>query len=130
MKILKAINIAVLALVLSGCKKSFLELAPISNANANNFYHTTSDFDLAVNNAYSTLYNIYGPNGLMSYAGELLSDNTTLYQVASSGGVTIIDRWAFRDYSITASNTQVNQFWNDAYTSLYSINIVLDKLEH
>src|SRR6185436_4809609 len=83
--------------IIVGCKRSFLELAPVSNSNANNFYKTKSDFDLAVNNAYSTLYTMWGPTGLVSYCGELLSDNATLYQVAGSGSITVGDRWAFRD---------------------------------
>lgn len=117
-----------LAAVTGGCKKSFLDLAPVSNANANHFYQTQSDFDLAVNNAYSTLYTIYGPLGLVSYTGELMSDNATLYQVAGSGTITASDKWAFRDYTINPSNNIVNQLWNDCYTSLFSINIVLDKI--
>lgn len=129
MKTSNYLIIGLFGLLILGCKKSFLELAPVSNSNTNNFYTSISDFDLAVNNAYSTLQNIYGPNGVMSFTGELMSDNTTLYQVASSGPVSIADRWAFRDYSINASNNQVSQFWSDMYTSLYSINVILQKIE-
>src|ERR1044072_6111056 len=109
------INILSLSIILAGCKKSFLDLAPVSNANANTFFKTKADFDLAVNNAYNTLYTIYNPNGIVSYCGELLSDNTTLYQVAGSGSINAGDKWAFRDYTINASNNLVNQFWNDCF---------------
>ncbi|TDH21580.1 RagB/SusD family nutrient uptake outer membrane protein [Segetibacter sp. 3557_3] len=130
MKPLKYSCLILLAIIVSaGCKKSFLELAPVSNSNANTFFQSKADFELAVNNAYSTLYTVYGPNGMMSFCGELLSDNTTLYQVAQSGTITLGDKWAFRDYSIISSNTAVNQFWNDMYSSLYSINIVLNKID-
>lgn len=128
MNMYKFITILFIVALAAGCKKSFLDLAPPSNSNASNFYKTKADFDLAVNNAYSTLYTVYGPLGMMSYCGELLSDNATLYQVAGSGSITTGDKWAFRDYSINAANNQVNQFWVDAYTSLFSINIVLDKI--
>src|SRR5215212_996407 len=110
------------------CKKSFLKLAPVSNSNANNFYKTKSDFDLAVNNAYATLYIMFGPTGLASYCGELLSDNATINQVAGSGSITVGDRWAFRDYTLNPANNVVNQLWNDSYISLYNVNIVLDKI--
>lgn len=116
-------------IVLAGCKKSFLDLAPVSNSNANNFFKTRSDFDLAVNNAYSTLHTMYNPQGMISYCGELLSDNTTIYTVAGSGGVNANDKYAFRDYSITATNNLVNQFWNEAWTSMYNVNIVIDKIK-
>jgi len=112
----------------AGCKKSFLELAPLSNSNAANFFRTQSDFDLAVNNAYATLYTVYGPLGMVSFCGELMSDNATLYQVAGSGSINAGDKWAFRDYTINPANNLVNQFWSDAYTSLYNVNIVIDKL--
>ena len=45
------------------CSDSFLELAPVSNPNAENFYKTTADFDLAANAAYNTLYTVYNPEG-------------------------------------------------------------------
>lgn len=114
---------------IAGCKKSFLELAPVSNSNANNFYKTKSDFDLAVNNAYATLYTMFGPTGLVSYCGELMSDNATIYQVAGSGSITVGDRWAFRDYTLNPANNVVNQLWNDSYISMYNLNIVLEKIE-
>jgi hypothetical protein len=123
--------IALLFLVTAGssCSKSFLDLAPLSNANANNFYQTRSDFDLAVNNAYSTLYTMYGPLGLASYCGELLSDNATLYQVAGSGTITAGDKWAFRDYTVNPANNIVSQLWSDCYIAMYNINIVLAKIQ-
>ena len=129
MKSNKLIIVLLATIVLAACKKSFLDLAPLSNSNANIFYKTRADFDLALNNAYSTLYTVYNPNGPISYCGELLSDNATLYQVAGSGGINANDKWAFRDYTINPANNLVNQFWSDMYTSLYSVNIVLDKIE-
>jgi len=113
---------------LCSCKKSFLELAPISNANVNAVFKSKADFDLAVNAAYATLYTVYAPKGAMSFTGELLSDNTTVSTLAISGAFTIPDQQAFRDYSIATTNSGVLQFWTDLYTSLYQVNIVLDKI--
>jgi hypothetical protein len=129
MKLHTILTVLFLTAMAGGCKKSFLDLAPLSNANANNFYQTKSDFDLAVNNAYSTLYTMYGPLGLVSYCGELMSDNATLYQVAGGGSITASDKWAFRDYTINPANNVVSQLWNDCYISMYNINIVLDKIQ-
>ncbi|MEI6946743.1 RagB/SusD family nutrient uptake outer membrane protein [Paraflavisolibacter sp. H34] len=131
MKILnkkKLLVILAAACMAVSCKKSFLELAPVSNANVNAVFKTRSDFDLAVNAAYSTLYTIYAPKGAMSFTGELMSDNATVSTLAISGSFTIVDQQAFRDYSITSANTGVYQFWVDHYTSLYQVNIVLDKI--
>ncbi|MEO6230544.1 MAG: RagB/SusD family nutrient uptake outer membrane protein [Ferruginibacter sp.] len=114
--------------LLGACKKTFLDLAPVSNANANAVFKTKSDFDLAVNAAYSTLYTIYAPKGSMAFTGELMSDNVTVSTLAISGSFTIVDQQAFRDYSIATNNTGVYIFWVDHYTSLYQVNIVLDKI--
>ncbi len=122
LRILISVCIAALA---AGCKKSFLELAPVSNANASNFYKTTADFDLAVNAAYNSLYNIYAPEGSVSYASEQMSDNAIVYNI--SGIET--DKWAFKDYALRPANTMVYQFWQDYYKSMYNINIVLSKIE-
>ncbi len=131
---MKHLNIKTLALAgflvlaAAGCKKSFLELAPVSNANVNAVFKTKQDFELSVNNAYSTLYTIYAPKGSMSFVGELMSDNVTVSTLAISGAFTIVDQQAFRDYSIATNNTGVYIFWVDHFTSLYQVNIVLDKI--
>jgi hypothetical protein len=128
MKQIKIFVLLAITLFLGACKKSFLDLAPVSNANANAVFKTKSDFDLAVNNAYSTLYTIYAPKGSMSFTGELMSDNVTVTTLAISGSFTIVDQQAFRDYTVGASNTGAYQFWIDHYTSLYQVNIVIDKI--
>jgi hypothetical protein len=128
MKINKITFILAATLLFGACKKSFLELAPISNANANAVFKTKADFELAVNAAYATLYTIYAPKGSMSFTGELMSDNVTVSTLAISGSFTIVDQQAFRDYSISTTNTGVYQFWVDHYTSMYQVNIVLDKI--
>jgi len=108
-----------------GCKESFLELAPVSNPNAENFYKTKADFDLAASAAYNTLYTVYHPQGPVSYAGELMSDNVTIFNISGNQA----DKWQFRDYSLAPANTMVYQFWQDFYKSLYNINIILSKIE-
>ncbi|MCU7550604.1 RagB/SusD family nutrient uptake outer membrane protein [Chitinophagaceae bacterium LB-8] len=128
MKYSKIAYILALLVLISSCKKSFLELSPISNANTNAVFKTKSDFDLATNAAYATLYTIYAPKGAMSFTGELMSDNATVSTLAISGSFTIVDQQAFRDYTVASNNTGVYQFWVDYYTSMYQINIVLDKI--
>jgi len=128
MKPVKIIYLLAFLFSLGACKKSFLDLAPVSNANSNAVFKTKADFDLALNNAYSTLYTIYAPKGAMSFTGELMSDNATVTTLAISGSFTIVDQQAFRDYTVGATNTGVYQFWVDHYTSLYQVNIVIDKI--
>lgn len=113
-----------LCILAIGCKKSFLDLSPISNANAVNYYKTKADFEVAMNSTYATLYTVYAPEDAVSYT-ELMGDNATLYSVAGNQA----DKWAFRDYTIGASNTLVYQFWQDDYKAIFNVNTVLDKIQ-
>lgn len=124
-KIARYLLVCSLALTVFSCKKEFLELAPISNANAENFYKTTADFDLAVSAAYNSLYTIYAPEGSVSYTSELMTDNTTIYNISGIEA----DKWAFRDYTLRTTNTMIYQFWQEYYKALYNINIVLSKID-
>jgi hypothetical protein len=111
--------------VVSSCGDSFLQLAPVSNPNAGNFFKTKADFDLAASAAYATLYTVYNPEGAVSYAGELMGDNVTILNISGN----MADKWQFRDYTLAPANTMVYQFWQDFYKSLYNINIVISKIE-
>lgn len=113
-----------LLLFLTGCKKSFLDLSPISNANSDDFYKTEADFEVAENAAYATLYTIYAPEEAVSYS-EMMSDDATMYSVAGNQA----DKWAIRDFKISPDNTIIYQYWQDYYKAFYQINIVLEKLE-
>ncbi|WPU94092.1 RagB/SusD family nutrient uptake outer membrane protein [Mucilaginibacter sabulilitoris] len=120
----RILAITFICVMACSCKKSFLELSPVSNANANNFYKTKADFEVAINSAYATLYVIYAPEEAVSYT-EIMSDEGTLYAVAGAQA----DKWAIRDYTTTASNTLVYQYWQDYYKALFNINNVLDKIQ-
>ena len=121
----KGMLLTILFLSGTSCKKSFLELVPQSNSNAQIFYKTKADMDLAVNAAYATLYTIYAPEGPMSYTGEMMGDNCTLYVIAGNQ----TDKFAFRDYTVQTTNTLVYNFWQNFYSALYNINIILNKLD-
>ncbi|GAB3947294.1 RagB/SusD family nutrient uptake outer membrane protein [Spirosoma harenae] len=125
MKAIKPIlTILCIGLLAMGCKESFLELAPLSNPTADNF-RSKDDFELAVNAAYASLYNIYHPEGSVSYANEQMSDNAIVYNISGIQA----DKWQFKDYSLTTSNTMVYQFWQEYYKAIFNANIVLNKIE-
>lgn len=123
---MKKIIIAVLLCMTAySCKDSFLDLAPVSNSNANNFYKTKADFDIAVSAAYATLYIFFAPQSGVSFFSEQMSDNATIYNI---NGIQA-DKKAFKDFNLNSSNSQVYLFWQQSYRSLFNINIVLDKIE-
>jgi len=123
--IIRTLAILCIAGLAAGCKKTFIQLAPVSNANAENFYRTKDDFDLAVAAAYNSLYTIYAPEGAVSYASEQMSDNAIVYNISGIEA----DKWAFKDYTLKPANTMVYQFWQDFYKALFNINIVLAKID-
>jgi hypothetical protein len=91
--------------------------------NEANFFQTEEDFELAVNGAYQTLYTIYAEEGPLAYT-EQMSDNCTLYHI---GGNTS-EKFQFKDYTLLANNSLVEDFWNSYYNALYIVNNVIDKL--
>ena len=124
-KIYSIIVVGLISFMATGCKKSFLDLAPISNSNASNFYKTQADFDLAVNAAYATLYVFFAPQGGVSYFSEQMSDNATIYNVSGIQA----DKKAFKDFTLNSSNSQVYLFWQQSYRSLFNVYIVLDNID-
>lgn len=124
-KVYKLFFVVLIITVTTSCKKNFLELAPASNANAEIFYKTKADIDVAVNAAYSSLYSVYDPEGPVSFTGELMGDNATLYIVPGNQ----TDKYAFKDYNLKSNNTLVYSFWQTYYKSLYSLNIVISKTD-
>ncbi|MBD1433715.1 RagB/SusD family nutrient uptake outer membrane protein [Sphingobacterium sp. DN00404] len=119
------IVLSLIVVLLAGCGKSFTDLTPISNANTNNFYNSEADFESAITAAMNTLYSVYAPEGPVSYTGELMSDNATLYLIAGAQA----DKYAIRDYTIQTANTMVYSFWRTFYSALFNVNTVLDKLQ-
>lgn len=107
-------------LLLAGCS-DFLDRTPISNMNEKDFYKTESDFQIAIRSAYNSLYTLYGPDGLPSFFGELMSDNA--YSDNTAGNVQ--DSESFENHTMNPSNSIVTGYWNDYYKSLYIINNIL-----
>ncbi len=121
MKQIKYLLASVLILSTTGCS-DFIDLNPISNANSNAFYNTAEDIETAMVSAYSTLYDIWGPEGLPSFYGELMSDN--VYSDNTAG--TVADYEAFDTHiGMTTSNSLVEGYWETYYESLYTINNII-----
>jgi len=108
-----------------GCTKDFLNRNPESNMSTGNFYKSKEDFVLALNAAYSQLYTIYDPLSAMSFCGEQMSDNATIYNIAGNQS----EQTAFKDYSLMANNSVVYRFWQEAYKAIFQTNIVISNIQ-
>ena len=121
MKKLSYIIVAALALVNTGCS-DFLDLSPYSNANEKAFYKNKSDIETAMISVYSTLYDVWKPEGLPSFYGELMSDNA--YNTNTAGNVADYDALD-KHSNMTTTNSVVEGWWETYYKSIYKINQVI-----
>lgn len=121
----KIVLAGILATLLWSCKKDFIDLQPISDMNAGNFYKTEQDMNQAVMSPYASLRNLY--NQPLIYVGEIRSDNTTFSWVpGNSKDMTSIDN--FGDV-LLSDNANILNVWNNSYNTILRSNIVLDKID-
>ncbi len=106
-----------LLIVVVGCKDDFLDLAPVSNANVENFYKTAEDINNAVIAAYKFHKNIYATDfSSQSVLDEIRSDNTTMVQID------VVDRF-IRD----SGKEWWGWSWDKSYRAIYLCNIAMEK---
>lgn len=122
MKHTKIYLLALATILTVSCKKSFLDLQPISSGASENFYKTAADIKVALSGAYASLQS--GGITTNKYVfGEISSDNT--YPVAS-GSVT--DQDEFDRFYIRTTNPFVAGRWNDGYNAVSRVNTILEKV--
>ena len=123
-KLLRLPAVAALFLLIS-CNDDFLTLAPISNANVDNFYSSESDFQLAVNGAYISLRSDGVFHDYVQLIGDMHSDNAT---VGTTAGVRtyFYELSEFKDQPTSPIYSAV---WNDHYQGIYRCNMVLDQID-
>ncbi|MGV3504027.1 MAG: RagB/SusD family nutrient uptake outer membrane protein [Adhaeribacter sp.] len=115
--------LGLVSLLAGACSDDFLDKAPLSNANVQNFYRDGKDMEVAVNAAYATLT----LEGQYRYAnwqvGEVRSDNTWNVEVGGNLPDAELDL-----FKTSASNSIVNVSWNDHYRGILLCNVVLDRI--
>ena len=114
----------IILLVFVSCSKEFTELAPISERNAENFYNTASDMEVAVNAIYNTLKDNGVYNQSYWILQELRSDNTYWDGTGLAEEVTVFD--SFDDIS-TSNITE--DAWASSYLGISRANIVLSRID-
>lgn len=106
------------------CSESFTDLAPESQRNANIFYKTASDMEVAVNAIYNTLKADGCYNQSYWVLQELRSDNTFWDGTGLAEEITVFDK--FTDIS-TSNITEAA--WSDSYQGVSRANIVLNRID-
>jgi hypothetical protein len=114
---------ALLLASLTGCDQSFLELAPISQRNGNNFYQSGEDMKNALTATYGALQ--YG--GLyyssMHIIGDLRADDTWIPNPNAGANLQEVDEFKNNAFNTISSNT-----WSGHYQGIQSANIVIAKI--
>lgn len=111
------------SLLTLSCRNDFLNLAPVSSVNSQNFYKTPQDIENAVNAAYSTLQLPGQFSQGYWLAGETRSDNT--FNFEDGGNNDHVDLDLFRT---TSSNSILSIIWVDTYKGILACNVVFDRI--
>jgi len=120
----KITGLFILSMLIYACSDDFLETSPISNMNEEDYYQTGDDFSTAVTAAYATLYTEYDGLSGVSYCGEQMSDEATMYNALYNP----TDAMAFKNYELLSNNSVVQEIWENGFTDLNTVNTVIKKL--
>ncbi len=119
------ILLAVLLIVMGGCKKSFLDVEPQGQITAQKFWKTGNDANAAVNAIYGNLRSA-GQVGIASMAIESLGSDDADAGAKQSD---LPEMYQFDNFSVTSSNQFVGSFWAGLYTEINLCNQVLDNVD-
>lgn len=126
MKNIKLFVIIISVILLQSCSEDFIELAPISNANVDDFFKTQGDFESAIIGAYATLASQGTYHDYVQLIGDLRSDNTEM-------GTTASVRFPFFDMSEfreQPTSPIFNSVWNDNFQGISRANLILEKIDN
>ncbi|WP_167459388.1 RagB/SusD family nutrient uptake outer membrane protein [Pedobacter jejuensis] len=115
--IICSISLLTFSLVITSCKKSFVELTPKGIVPVNTFYNTEIDIKSALTGAYSSLRPIY--NEQYGF-GELPSDNAQTY------GESEVLYGEQDKLTWTANSANLQGAWARFYAAIAYANIVLE----
>lgn len=116
--------IAMFVLVITSCSDK-LDLAPITQKSADNFYRNQAEIETAIYAVYGQLQS----NGLYGLdligVGEVPGEDTFEEIAANDGG-----RFGqLDDFSTNAGNDLVGDIWRESYVGIQRANVVLSRIE-
>ena len=119
------ILLAVCSIIVSACKKSFLNVEPQGQTTVQSFWKTSSDATAAVNAIYGNLRSA-GQVGITSVAFESLGSDEADPDAKQSD---LPEMHQFDNFSVTSSNQFIGSFWAGLYTEINLCNQVLDNVD-
>lgn len=122
MKFKNLIIIAGAVLTMTACQ-DFLEPDSISTFDTDYVFSNVDDARRGVN----AIYVQFGVDGFRSRLSNNMTGNTDIEH--SSGWTSSGDRYQIWDLNAVASNGDLRQFWNAAYTAIRDANIAIDGIQ-
>lgn len=119
---IKYLIIALAAVLLSSCQ-DFLEPDSISTFDTNYIFSNVDDARKGIN----AIYVQFGVDGFRSRLSNNMTGNTDIER--QSGWTSSGDRYQIWDLNAVASNGDLRQFWNAAYTAIRDANIAIDGIQ-
>ncbi|HZJ59983.1 MAG TPA: RagB/SusD family nutrient uptake outer membrane protein [Chitinophagaceae bacterium] len=119
-KLAGLIVLALMALALSSCKKSFLDLRPYTSVSSDVAITNESDMQNALNGAYGNMNsaNLYGRSTPLF--GDLVSDNVYISTINSNR---YLD---FFQINYTVTDVNMQGIWQSAYSTILRANNVIN----
>jgi len=117
------INGIFLIILFNSCRKSFLDIAPQSSANAETFYTTATDFSAALTGCYATTKDYF--NILIEMTGYR-SDELTL--ISPTAGTQ--DRYDIDKFVDKPANTIITNAWTVFYRGVERCNEITSRINN
>jgi hypothetical protein len=129
-KYIKISTVLLVVLLASSCE-DFLSPEPVSVSNAETFFESEADLELAAIAMYDAMQGINSTSTndnhgaqVDFYVQEMLSDNTRSKNVGGEG-----ESAQFESFNVTATNGIVDDYYRSNYQSIYRANVVLENLD-
>ncbi len=120
------IGLIVIMLLITSCKKSFLDLSPSSSYTDANYYQTDAQFKQAVTAAYAPLRDLMNND---FYFSEMRSDNTFYQSALANRGTAFVFRENLSDFKDGSTNSYTAAEWQYLYQIISRANIVISRLK-
>lgn len=107
----------------------YLDTEPVSFTTIDNFYKTQTDVEIALRGCYGRLVNSYAVDsrGGLFFVGDIGTDELVGNPYSTPDAGSNMDQFIFG--RVVKTNLMVRDLWEQLYRSLYTINLLLSKLD-
>ncbi len=125
MKTIKTIlTIFIMTLGLTSCDDE-LDIAPFTQGDADTFYNSVNNFEIALNGMYSSFFEYYSNGSGVQGLPDILSDNAIIARTGRGSNQ------VYSDFTYGANNGgYITNVFNGAYTTIRRANLMITQIEN